>query len=550
MVISSPCLIGIRTSKSKANSFSKDFSNPLMVDSLPKTVWFLADFMAGLNLRAIRAPPRFVISSDSSHHSGTNVAEAKVVLLSAGGTDPIAVMTNGSRLDDGRVCREMVEEFAPPKIFASIRGMEHDQLFTEFNVRTARQMSLSAEVRIRAEYNVKEKRRLKSVVERQGELMKVRKGEIENLKAQLLLREAEAAEAIRLRTENSNFEAVEKSLRDKTNTLKERNTILKKERNALDVKVTELETLAVGKERELTDLNALITFVKSQNDNLVDRVHELETSSFRLQEKVTMYENCMDQLEKFQDDRMKVVNDKFYKLCTDFVEIALHLEEMFYPHLLTIVSSHRWLLTHGMQLAIVKCLNSPKYLSALGAAIGKAIEKGMQDGLSAGIVHGREGKVLIDVAAHNPSAEVDYTSTLKQLRGVNFSLIAELKSNKDASVETVQRIRENITNQRSALCDVFVPLAEPFSAAVLTGTDGTSDIVSATTNTNTALSITFSSASFIAPISVDDYKVVGTDDHAVADGNVASFPNVDDAELNIPSDLFTVFSKIFCLGYM
>ncbi|GKA91172.1 hypothetical protein Tco_0813042, partial [Tanacetum coccineum] len=54
-------------------------------------------------------------------------------------------MTNGSRLNDGRVSREMVDEFAPPKFFASIRGIEHDQLFTEFNVEAARQMSLSAE---------------------------------------------------------------------------------------------------------------------------------------------------------------------------------------------------------------------------------------------------------------------------------------------------------------------------------------------------------------------------------------------------------------------
>ncbi|GKE18130.1 hypothetical protein Tco_1425707 [Tanacetum coccineum] len=94
------------------------------------------NFMAGLNLRAIGAPPRFVISSDSSHHSGTNVAEAEV--------NSLISVTNGSRLDDGRVCREMVDEFAPPKFFASIRGMEHDQLFTEFNVGAARQMSLSA----------------------------------------------------------------------------------------------------------------------------------------------------------------------------------------------------------------------------------------------------------------------------------------------------------------------------------------------------------------------------------------------------------------------
>ncbi|GJU56538.1 hypothetical protein Tco_1230252 [Tanacetum coccineum] len=75
--------------------------------------------------------------------------------------------------------------------FAFVRGMEHDQLFTEFNVGAARQMSLSAEVRMRAEYNVKERRR-----------------------------EAEAAKAIRLRAEASNFEAIEKSLRDETNALR------------------------------------------------------------------------------------------------------------------------------------------------------------------------------------------------------------------------------------------------------------------------------------------------------------------------------------------
>ncbi|GJS13918.1 hypothetical protein Tco_0408390, partial [Tanacetum coccineum] len=180
-------------------------------------------------------------------------------------------MTNGSRLDDDCVCREMVDESAPPKFFASVHGMEHDQLFTEFIVGVARQMSLSAEVRMRAEYNVKEKRRLKSVVERQVELLKVKKGEIENLKAHLLWREIEAAKAICLRAQASNFEVVEKSLQDEMNTLKERNAILEKERIALDVKVTELEASVAGKEGELTYLNALITSVKSQNDNLLDR---------------------------------------------------------------------------------------------------------------------------------------------------------------------------------------------------------------------------------------------------------------------------------------
>ncbi|GKG44450.1 hypothetical protein Tco_0485888, partial [Tanacetum coccineum] len=77
----------------------------------------------------------------------------------------------------------MVDKFAPPKFFASIGRMDHDQLFTEFNVGAARQMSFSAEVRMRAKYNIRERRRLDSVVEEKNSLLKARDVEIETLKA-------------------------------------------------------------------------------------------------------------------------------------------------------------------------------------------------------------------------------------------------------------------------------------------------------------------------------------------------------------------------------
>ncbi|GKD57184.1 hypothetical protein Tco_1290571 [Tanacetum coccineum] len=258
------------------------------------------DSVAEPNLRTIGASQRFVISSDYSHHSGPTVAEAEVDSLARSSVPLMTTITTvTATVDPTLVVKEkptkpslffvdsssagganpntgiffiflaatfllvMVDEFSPPKFFASVRGMEHDQLFTEFNVGAARQMSFSAEARMRAEYNVKERRRLKS--------------------------EAKAAEANRLHVEVSTFETVEKSLRDKVNALRERNTILEKERNALDLKETDLEASVVGKECELTGLNAQLTSVKSQNDNLVDRVRELELSSFGLQEKVTVY---------------------------------------------------------------------------------------------------------------------------------------------------------------------------------------------------------------------------------------------------------------------
>ncbi|GKG59711.1 hypothetical protein Tco_0607339, partial [Tanacetum coccineum] len=86
-----------------------------------------------------------------------------------------------------------------------------------------------------------------------------------------------------------------------------------KERDALDVKVTDLETVIVGTERELSNSNAQLTCVKS-----------------------------------YHDKRTKIVSDKLEKLDTDLMERALHLEEKFYPHLLTVIAGRRWLLTHGI----------------------------------------------------------------------------------------------------------------------------------------------------------------------------------------------------------
>ncbi|GJX25706.1 hypothetical protein Tco_0232002, partial [Tanacetum coccineum] len=545
--------------------------------------------VARTNLQTLGPPLRFIISSNSSHHSDANVAEAEVdsivrssapVLMtatimtttvdatmvlketsikpslfavgssSAGGNEPILGgfydltgndflwnVTNRSRLDDGGVRCEMFDEFAPLKFFVSIRGMEHDQIFTEFNVGAAHQMSLSAEVRMRTEYNFKEKRRLKSIVDEQTEVLKAREKEIEDLRAQLLLKEAEAAKAIRLHAKVSQYLAA-------------------------SVKV---------REQEVADLDA--------------QVHELETSSAGLYEKVTVYEDCMSQLENFQDGRMRVVNDKFNKLYTDFVEMALHLEEKFYPHLLMAIVGRRWPLTYDIKLTIVKCLHSPEYLSPLRVAISKAIKKGMQDKLAAGITHGQEGRVLTDVAAFNPSMESDYVSALQEFQDVNFSLLAELKSNKDVSVKTlmdilrleetladilglnevqphinqlmvpihhssnqtivsatglsfsldvshnrVQKIRDDIANHRSALYDMFVPLVEPLSSAALEGTEGTSG---AALDTTTTLSTTYASASSIPTILTDDYVVVHADSQEGVGADVNPLPNVDDAELNI-----------------
>ncbi|GKG49465.1 hypothetical protein Tco_0515917, partial [Tanacetum coccineum] len=88
-------------------------------------------------------------------------------------------------------------------------------------------------------------------------LLKARDEEVATLKAQLLVKEAKATEAIRLRTE--------------VQTLAHRNTVLEGEKSELDVEVADLAATVKVREQEVVDLNVVVSFVKVHNDNLSDQ---------------------------------------------------------------------------------------------------------------------------------------------------------------------------------------------------------------------------------------------------------------------------------------
>nr|GFB87291.1 hypothetical protein [Tanacetum cinerariifolium] len=58
------------------------------------------DYVPGLNLRTIGAPQRFVIFSDSSHHSGANIAEAEVDSIVRSSAPTMATVTIVTAITD------------------------------------------------------------------------------------------------------------------------------------------------------------------------------------------------------------------------------------------------------------------------------------------------------------------------------------------------------------------------------------------------------------------------------------------------------------------
>ncbi|GJU92160.1 hypothetical protein Tco_1304583 [Tanacetum coccineum] len=530
------------------------------------------DSVTGPSLRTIGPSARFVVLSDSSHHSGAKSADPEVDSLArsaapvmteattvaipadvskdksaphpsvfgsssssektdrtlslftgrsgsgfdagsiraeeavGAGSEEIYVpewtVTKGFELNDGRLCANMIDHFTPPAFFKTVRGMEHEQLFTEFNVSAARNLSLSSEVRMRAEYNILEKRKWRSLAEEKDSLLGAKDKEIEDLKSQLLKAKEESVEVAQLRAQVSGLEATENSLRGEVASTKEHNVLLEQECDSLKLKVTSLESTIAEKDHELSDLGASSSSLKSQNQSLVNQVHELEISSTDLREKLEMYEGSLKQLEEFQDNLMRPLKTRLAEIDADFTRCCMRFQESFHPHLLNVVAGRRWLLTHGMKLLLVKCLNSTEYMEALGHAFGCAIEKGMQEGLAAGIEHGQAGRYLTDLEAYIPSAEADFNSAIRDLRDLNFPLLQELSNKKDASTwdimdllrlddavaETLDRVvigsqalsvaldiclgrvekmERNLVERLPFLKDVFVSIDDPLSVEAL-----------------------------------------------------------------------------------
>ncbi|GJW22410.1 hypothetical protein Tco_0033032 [Tanacetum coccineum] len=157
-----------------------------------------------------------------------------------------------------------------------------------------------------------------------------------------------------------------------------------------------------------------------------------------------------------------------------------------------------------MKLLMAKCLNSTEYMEALGNAFGRAIEKGMQEGLATRIEHEQAGRCLSDLEAYNPSAEADFNSVMRDLRGLDFPLLRELFAKKDANkvvirsqalfvaLETchhrVRKMERNLVERLPLLRDVFVSIDHPVSTKALAILSETSTEPLVTALVTTALS--------------------------------------------------------------
>nr|GFC00740.1 hypothetical protein [Tanacetum cinerariifolium] len=248
------------------------------------------------------------------------------------------------------VCHDLTDRLAPLALFTQLRVMDYDQLYFEFNVGTARQAYLGAEVIMRAVHTLEKKGELEDKCAEQTVLLSKRDAKIAHLKSLLYLKETEAVEAIRLRGQLTTVEVADAAKDSELKDLKEKNFMLEGERDVMSEKIATLESANVAKEAELASLS-------SQVAKLTSDISDLQLSRDELNSQRSSLEFAFELFSA----RMKATQDEHAK--------------------------------------------SPEYCHALGMAIGCAINK-----------------------------EAKYIEAVNALGAVDFSLLYELKSKKDASI--------------------------------------------------------------------------------------------------------------------
>ncbi|GJY02481.1 hypothetical protein Tco_0360633 [Tanacetum coccineum] len=179
-------------------------------------------------------------------------------------------ITNDSLLDDGFSCRTLVDRVAPPGFFSTLRSMDYEQLYTEFNVGAARQICLESEVRSRAEHELELKEKLKGKYDARGRLLEEKDLEILRLKS-LLAEEAEkaeraeTAEVVRLRDQVSALTGEVSALKS-TITQKDIDIFL------LDSRATYLKSALDDSQAACAEAGSLITSLTSVRDRLTSDV--------------------------------------------------------------------------------------------------------------------------------------------------------------------------------------------------------------------------------------------------------------------------------------
>nr|GEU34612.1 hypothetical protein [Tanacetum cinerariifolium] len=142
------------------------------------------------------------------------------------------------------------------------------------------------------------------------------------------------------------------------------------------------------------------------------------------------------ELESLRTYSKKYEDDRVEKHCAEIDArldaLNINFDEELYPHMLTAIAGRRWVIEHGLRLAVMKCEESIELRQAFANVVSARIYKGMSEGMAHGIEHGKACLDLEVMEAYDPEANSKYLQRVTPKRtllsgSATFARTSQLK---------------------------------------------------------------------------------------------------------------------------
>ncbi|GJR93605.1 hypothetical protein Tco_0265779 [Tanacetum coccineum] len=188
-----------------------------------------------------------------------------------------------------------------------------------------------------------------------------------------------------------------------------------------------LETLLEAKvdmkkaaEAKSVDLAGELESLRAQFSDLQVNNHQLSQQVSTLQAQVTGKERIKAAFEEFKKSEDEKVEQRCAEMDARLDAPSIDFDEDLYPHMLTAIAGRRWVIGHGLRLAIMKCAESMELRQAFADVVSAGIVKGMSEGLKYGVEHEEAKLDLAAIEAYDPETEAKYIAALTALRDLKY----------------------------------------------------------------------------------------------------------------------------------
>ncbi|GJS62930.1 hypothetical protein Tco_0677494 [Tanacetum coccineum] len=284
-------------------------------------------------------------------------------------------VTNNCRLDTPDAFQDVVDHIVPPGYFSELRHFPNADFLSQYNMNMARQVAMGSQLRLRFEQEVRLPKKAKAQIARRDQRIQVREEEIKKMDQEIKSIRTVETEVHGLRNQAKNLE-----------------TLLEAK---LSEQVSTLQTQVTGEER-----------IKA----------------------------AFEEFKKYEDDQ---ASSRCAKIDARLDALSIDFDEELYPHMLTAIAGRRWVIRHGLRLAVMKCAESTKPMQVFTNVVSAGNAKGMSEGLKHMIEHKKANLDLAAIEAYDPEADTKYVAALHALKDLKYPLVYQLEKLKDAPIDLI-----------------------------------------------------------------------------------------------------------------